>query len=345
MNLYNVTGSRGVSYSLLGLGHIQRNEGNHGSLPDFSVYQGNGQLLQSKAVKACAPISSQNPWKVLLQSGRTDGKRDAVEKLSTDFDNSKETVLAKAESVLKENGKDAVNTLLAEKTSCTYPIEMEDGELSEITYFTFYEKDRIYCKKEGCDGYEWEMPLEDETQYEKVMAFLERQKDKENMRFASQQIFWQDYLSGELDQEGFQHFLDTRVEKGIPNYVNVEENGTYIDKEAFSFCKYMDQPFVELIATTEKEFLDWLMAKVAKRELTLQDTDPVEYHYRMFGDRGQRIHNFHGKLYTYEEVFPLEMQEAREAMAKAGNLIDDFYIRNGWTVERFWKVTSSVGKS
>lgn len=189
------------------------------------------------------------------------------------------------------------------------------------------------------------MPLEDETQYEKVMAFLERQKDKENMRFASQQIFWQDYLSGELDQEGFQHFLDTRVEKGIPNYVNVEENGSYIDKEAFQFCKYMDQPFGELIATTAKEFLDWMMAKVANRELTLQDTDPVEYHYRMFGDRGQRIHYFHGKLYTYEEVFPLEMQEAREAMAKAGNLIDDFYIRNGWTVERFWEVTSSVGKS
>ncbi len=247
--------------------------------------------------------------------------------------------------MLKENGKDAVNALLAEKTSCTYPVETGDGGLSEATWFTFYEKDRIYCIREGCDGYEWEMPLEDETQYDKVMSFLNGLKDKENLRFASRQIFWQDYLSGELDKEGFQSFLDTKVQKGIPDYTYVTEEGVRFDKEEVRFSKYMNQPFAEMIATTEKEFLDYCLAKAAKRKLTLQDTDPVEYHYRMFGDRGQKIHYFHGKLYTYEEVFPLEMQEAREAMAKAGNLIDDFYIRNGWTVEPLWEVTSSVGKS
>ncbi len=99
-----------------------------------------------------------------------------------------------------------------------------------------------------------------------------------------------------------------------------------------------------MIATTEKEFLDWQFAELAKRKPTLQELDPVEYHYRMFGDRGQKIHYFHGKLYTYEEVFPLELQEAREAMAKAGNLIEDFYTRNGWPIERIWEVTSSRRK-
>lgn len=331
MNIFNVTRSAGISYPLFCRGLKPQNEAKHGDLPFSEMTQGKKRMEVSETgVPYELWVSAQSPWRLLLNPGGGNSENAVAEKAVS--------ASGSVEYMPKEDKEDAVNALLTEKTSCTYPIEMEDGELSEITWFTFYEKDRIYCIKEGSDGYEWEIPLEDESQYEKVMAFLESQKDKENMRFASRQIFWQDYLSGELDKEGFQHFLDSRVEKGIPNYVNVEENGTYIDKEAIQFCKYMDQPFVEVIATTEKEFLDWQMAEIAKRKPTLQETDPVEYHYRMFGDRGQRIHYFHGKLYTYEEVFPLEMQEAREAMAKAGNGIDDFYIRNGWTVERFWEL-------
>lgn len=350
MNLCNVTGSRGVSYSFLGAGHIQGNKGNKGSLLDAGVYQENEQILQNSAVKAYAPyelwISSKKPKKDFLQLARTDDNRDAVEKLLIHTDNSAATGLAKAEStVLNENKEDAVNALLAEKTSCIYPIEKEDGELSTLTYFTFYEKDRIYCISEGGGGYEWEMPLEDEVQYDKVMSFLNGLKDKENLRFASHKNFWQDYLSGELDMEGFQNFLDTKVQKGIPDYTYVTEEGVRFDKEAVLFSKYVDQPFCEVVATTEKEFLDYCMAELAKKLSTMQEEDPIEKHYRMFGDRGQRIHYFHGKLYTYEEVYPLELQEAREAFAKQGDLIEDFYTRNGWPIERIWELTSSVGKS
>lgn len=349
MNLCNVAGSRDVSYSFLGSEHTHRSKGNHRNLIDSHVYQENGQSLQCKTVKAYAPyelwISSQKPRNVLLLSGKTDVQRDAADKLSSCADHSTATVLANAERfALKENGKDAVNALLAEKTSCTYPVETGDGGLSEAIWLTFYEKDRIYCIREGGDGYEWEMPLEDETQYDKVMSFLNGLKDKENLRFASRQIFWQDFLSGELDMEGFQNFLDTKVQKGIPDYTYVTENGVCFDREAVRFSKYVDEPFCEVIATTEKEFLDYCMAELAKKLSTMQEEDPIEKHYRMFGDRGQRIHYFHGKLYTYEEYYPLDLQEAREAMAKAGNLIEDFYTRNGWPIERIWEVTSSVGK-
>ena len=337
MNIYNETRSAGISYPLFGRGLTLRTEGNHGNLTFSEAAQGGGQLPQMKASKTGELwMSAQSPWKLPLQSGGMNSERDAVEKA---------LVLAETENVPKRDRENVVNSLLAERTSCTYPFETEEGESSMLTYFTFYEKDRIYCVKEGGDGYEWEMPLEDETQYEKVMSFLDSLKDKENLRFASRENFWQDYLSGELDIEGFQNFLDTKVHKGIPDYTYVTEEGVYFDKEAVRFSKYVDQPFCNVIATTEKEFVDWCMAEIAKRERTLQEIDPVEYHYRKFGDRGKRIYNFHGKLYTYEEVFPLEMQEAREALAKAGNLIDDFYIRNGWTIERIWEVTSSVGKA
>lgn len=331
MSIYNVTRSAGISYQPFCQGIKLQNQEKHANLAFSNMTQEKGQMEVSKeGVPYKLWASAKNPWKLLLYPGGRNSENGAVENEVSSLEDTKNTS--------KKDKDGAVNALLAERTSCTYSVEKEDGELSVLTYFTFYEKDRIYCIKEGNDGCEWEMQLEDESQYEDVIAFLERQKDKENMRFASQQSFWRDYLSGELDKEGFQHFLDTRVEKGIPNYVNGDENGTYIDKEASHFCKYLDQPFIEVIATTEKEFVDWCMAQVVKREPTLQEIDPVEYHYRMYGDRGQRIHYFHGKLYTYEEVFPLEMQEAREAMAKAGNLIDDFYIRNGWTVERFWNL-------
>lgn len=36
----------------------------------------------------------------------------------------------------------------------------------------------------------------------------------------------QDDLSGELDMEGFQNFLDTKVHKGIPDYTYVTEEGS-----------------------------------------------------------------------------------------------------------------------
>lgn len=314
MNICNMTKS---FYPQFNRQPTRRNEvNNHGMLPFSAAGQGVKQLLPKETSKADVSyelwLSAKNTRRNLLQSAESNsGKANVV----------------------------------AEKTSCSYPFETEDGELSALTYFTFYEKDRIYCVKDGSDSCEWEMPLQDETQYDQVMSFLNSLNDKENLRFASHENFWQDYLSGELDMEGFQNFLDTKVHKGIPDYTYVTEEGVRFDREAVRFSKYMDQPFCEVIATTEKEFLDYCMAELAKKLSTMQEEDPIEMHYRMFGDRGQRIHYFHGKLYTYEEFYPLDLQEAREAMAKAGNLIEDFYTRNGWPIERIWELTSSVGKS
>ena len=90
--------------------------------------------------------------------------------------------------------------------------------------------------------------------------------------------------------------------------------------------KYVDQPFGELIATTRKELIDWYRENVlSKLEPTLAESDPVEYHYRMFGGRGQKLYYWEGKHYTYEEYYPIMLREANKALAKAGNLVED-----GW---------------
>lgn len=320
MSIYNVTKS---SYPLFDQGLALRNEESHKNLAFSEISQEKKQCLQLKVPKAGVPYEfwmiAQSPWKPLLASAESNSEKNGVEQTVS--------VLEDAGNIMKEDREFAVKSLFAEKTSCTYPFETEEGELSTLTYFTFYEKDRIYCVKEGSGGYEWEMLLEDETQYEKVMSFLNSLKDKENLGFASHENFWQDYLSGELDIEGFQDFLDTKVQKGIPNYAYVMEESVYFDKEAVHFSKYVDQPFCKLIATTREELMDWYKENVInKREKTLAETNPVEYHYRTFGGRGQKLYYYKGKHYTFEEYYPLDLRDANEALAKAGNLIED-----GWS--------------
>lgn len=86
----------------------------------------------------------------------------------------------------------------------------------------------------------------------------------------------------------------------------------------------VDQPFCNLIATTAEELMDWYQENVIKKlEPTLAETDPIEYHYRMFGGRGQRIYNWEGKLYTYEEYYPIMIREANKALAEAGAFDED----------------------
>ncbi len=58
--------------------------------------------------------------------------------------------------------------LLAEFTTAEYASNSPKGE--DATYYTYYHTyylpDGIYCRKKGADGFEWQISLEDESQYE-----------------------------------------------------------------------------------------------------------------------------------------------------------------------------------
>ncbi|MDE6852303.1 MAG: hypothetical protein K2J67_07415 [Lachnospiraceae bacterium] len=130
--------------------------------------------------------------------------------------------------------------LLAENTSCSYPPAEKEEE--EIQYRIYYTKEEIYCKRIDASGYEWDIPLEEESQYERIMEFLGQFEAGENLRFACHENFWRDFLDGTLDLDGFMEFMNTRVIDGIPNYVNVNEYGMWIDTEAARYAKYMNRP-------------------------------------------------------------------------------------------------------
>lgn len=130
--------------------------------------------------------------------------------------------------------------LLMEQTSCGYPPKTEEED--EIQYHTYYTKEEIYCKGTDASGYQWEILLEDKSQYERIMEFLGQFEPGENLRFACHENFWRDFLDGTLDLDGFMEFMNTRVSNGIPNYVNVNEYGMWIDTEAAKYAKYMNKP-------------------------------------------------------------------------------------------------------
>lgn len=96
-----------------------------------------------------------------------------------------------------------VEVLMAEYTVTTY--QSPNGQETSV-YYTYYSYHGIYCKKEGAEGFEWELTYENEEQYEKVSEFMEHFKGQDNLLFASQKDFWQDFLDGKIDIDQFVGF-------------------------------------------------------------------------------------------------------------------------------------------
>lgn len=131
----------------------------------------------------------------------------------------------------------AVNSGLAltsETSHCSYP-SGKTGE--EIAYVVCYTESGIVCNKAGEKKAVWTMAYGDEGDYEKVLSFLAKFEEEENLRFTAHKRFWQDYLSGEFNEEDFLNFF-SRAENGKPDFLLRTENGDTIDSEHLKYQKY-----------------------------------------------------------------------------------------------------------
>lgn len=99
-----------------------------------------------------------------------------------------------------------------EVTTAIYP--SDDKDISDDVYYTFYTPDGIYCRKQGQSEFEWQIPLEDESQFEKVMSYLQSLDSKDNLRFGCHEKFWQDFLNNQVDMNQFNDFLETGSSAG-----------------------------------------------------------------------------------------------------------------------------------
>ena len=167
--------------------------------------------------------SKQEHWKRLLQACdfKSNVERDNID------------VSEHIKGICETSGKLFVESPLAEKTSCTY--QMKDG--TELSYLTFYEKDRIYCKKEG----------------------------KEDLSFTIHNTFWQDFLSGKLNVDAFQEFINTSERKEILNGLKITEDGSFQEKETMKYVTYIYGPEfgANMIRTTE-ELWKWQKKQAEK---------------------------------------------------------------------------------
>lgn len=178
------------------------------------------QLAEEEAARRAAMFGIPEPAK-MTDEPEAVPTRTGVSKPET------ETVTDVSETDVKETDaeesavKDAAALLTDEITKCSYPT---DDPKKKHWYITAYGQDGISCKEAYFDGTRWinkdlwSFSYTEKGQYEKVMTFLQRFLQDENLRFAAQENFWKDFLAGEIDEDEFVSFYEI-AKDGIPEYI------------------------------------------------------------------------------------------------------------------------------
>lgn len=276
-----------------------------------------GKEEESIAIGAGSYTDSE--WKRLLRSfdAIQEELRRSKEHVKREEDETKGTGVTNH----SEHQEKSVELLLAELTTAAYPSSDPEGE--DIMYITYYLPDGIYCRKQGQEGFEWQIPLEDGSQYEKVMAFLRNFDPQDNLRFACHENFWRDFLADEIDIDGFRNFLESRVVDGVPNYLNIYEEGANIDSKAASYSKYMNVPdFVKDICYTSEEAMETFVrnGQVDEKKQPAHeviDLNHMDQYYAKHPDEiGKRNHYYRGKWYSFAELAQVWQEELEELFSQ-----------------------------
>ena len=139
--------------------------------------------------------------------------------------------------------EELLELLTGEVTKSTFPT---DDPEHKHWFITCYGQDGISCKEAYFDGTKWvnrdcfSLSYTEPGQYEKVMAFLQRFSQDDNLRFAANENFWKDFLAGEIDEDDFVNFFETSTKDGVPDYTYKKDGSTYIDREKAKYAKYMN---------------------------------------------------------------------------------------------------------
>lgn len=216
---------------------------------------------------------------------------DKAEAEKTTEQTGADAAVAAAEPAAEARGSAAVDGMeyvTEEITRCTYPSANLD---EKRLYITCYTKEGISCKESVYDGKSWtttdfwNIQFTEEGQYERVMAFLNRFPSDGNLRFAAHENFWQDFLSGDLDEDAFVAFFET-TKDGVPDYTITDGDSTYIDKDKMKWAKYMNSFSVRFY--TEEEILAWqdeIIRENQKKLKKLSDDDGALQRPDDIGDR------------------------------------------------------------
>lgn len=155
-----------------------------------------------------ARLFTEKEWDALLE--KFDAVMDTIrESMKQELERRKAEEQREKERKEEEAAKEAnrqmameSSVLLAEKTLCTGPaLGLKQPEPS---YIICYTEEGIVCRRTDClGGWEWSVSFGDKEQYNKVMDFLKRFPEGENLVFAANKEFWETFLQDEIDTDSF----------------------------------------------------------------------------------------------------------------------------------------------
>lgn len=190
-------------------------------------------LIQSGAAEQTYQIGSSSftlkEWKEFLE--KFDSMEDAI----------KELMRREQEAMDEKEEMEGVNALVSESTKSTYPSADVNGKA--VMYVTWYTEKGIFCRKAGQkagqgEGYEWSVLFKNKEDYTRGMEFLGRFDARDNLRFAANESFWQDFLNYGINTDGFVKYF-----KGISRKASGDsapgEDAVITDADRAAWEKYM----------------------------------------------------------------------------------------------------------
>ena len=212
---------------------------------------------------------------------------------------------------------------VSETVQARFPLQEvdEEGNRKEEMYLISVDKDGIRCSKPEQDEYEWEILFTDESQYKNATEFLNYAGEfMDNFLFAAHENFWEDYLNGNMDVDGFKEFLEG-TNNGIPDYSFTVGDSMYIDKEKIQWAQYMNPLGIKFY--TAEEMAQMQAELIEKNTATAHKlSDPYSILYKKLNPEynGERIFWEYpgGPLYTADEIMKIMNRNSTDAKYQAG---------------------------
>lgn len=155
--------------------------------------------------------------------------------------------------------EELADLLTGQVAKCSYPT---DDPKNKHWFITCFGQDGIMCREAYMENGKWvnrscwNLPYTEPGQREKVLAFIQRFPQDANLRFASHEEFWKDFLAGEIDEDDFVNFFQTSTDKdGVPDYTYEKDGSTYIDREKAKYAKYMNDFGAHFYTAEEMELM------------------------------------------------------------------------------------------
>lgn len=151
------------------------------------------------------------------------------------------------------------------------------------TYTTSYSEEGISCRKEFKNGdYEsskdvWTLMYRNPSDYTKVQKLLNGFGNDDRLTFASQKVFWEDYLGGEMDVDEFKDYY-SETQNGIIDFEGKMAKGEKLrDIVNEPYAEYFNnQGFVGHVYTEQEMWDNWYARVEASQKEALAKGAGIE---------------------------------------------------------------------